>query len=552
MKKNGSQILIKELIKHGVDTIFGYPGGAVLSIYEELYNNQDKITHILTAHEQGASHAADGYARVSGKVGVLLTTSGPGATNAVTGIANAYLDSTPLIIITGNVAVNALGKESFQEVDITSITMPIVKHNFIVKDINDLEDTIRQAFKIARSGRKRPVLIDIPKNIQTELCEYEDISPLELEVVSTDTDDLEMALKLIEESENIFIYCGGGVVASDAGEEVLSLSKKINAPIGTSLMGVTAIPHDYPLNMGMTGMHGHYASSYLKSESDLLIAIGSRFSDRATGDKEDYQSNKHIIHIDIDNSEYNKNIDANVFLCGDVKNILDKITKNVSQKTTGSWVQKAIFHKKNAKIQKWLNEYFNPESIIKKVNEYTSDDTIIATDVGQHQMWVLQFYAFQKNRTLLTSGGLGTMGFGLGAAIGGCLGAGITKTVLFTGDGSFSMNCNELLTVATQNIPVIIIIMNNGVLGMVRQWQTAFFHNHYSHTTLEKQIDFIKLGEAYGISGKKITSIEELDSILKVEIKKDSPFIIDCTINPDEKVLPMIPPGLSIKNIILE
>jgi len=552
MKKNGAQILIEELISHKVDTIFGYPGGTVLPIYEELYNSKDKITHILTAHEQGGSHAADGYARASGKVGVLLTTSGPGATNVITGIANAYLDSIPIVIITGNVAVSALGKESFQEVDIIGITMPIVKHNFIVKNVLDLEATIKEAFKIAMSGRKGPVLIDIPKNIQTDISEYKCSPPLELEEIDNDTNSFDKALELISKSERPFIYCGGGVVASMAGNEVVNMSKKINAPIGTSMMGITAIPNNYSLNMGMTGMHGNFASSSLKAEADLLIAVGTRFSDRATGNKEEYENNKYIIHIDIDSSEDQKNIDSHAFLYGNVKDIMQKLTEQTPAKTLKSWDERILFYKKNTHTQKWINKDFNPELIIKKINEYSKDDTIIATDVGQHQLWVLQHYAFNNTRTLLTSGGLGTMGFGLGAAIGGCLATQKSKTILFTGDGSFSMNCNELATVSAQNLPIIIIIMNNGVLGMVRQWQSMFFHKHYSHTTFQKQIDFVKLGDAYGISGKKINSLEELDSILKVEMYTDTPFLIDCTIDIDEKVLPMIPPGTSIKNIILE
>ena len=552
MKKNGAQILIEEFISHKVDTIFGYPGGTVLPIYEELYNNQEKINHILTAHEQGAAHAADGYARASGKVGVLLTTSGPGATNIITGIANAYLDSIPIVIITGNVAVSALGKESFQEVDIVGITMPIVKHNFIVKNIADLESAIKEAFKIAMSGRKGPVLVDIPKNIQTDLYEYKCSSPLPLDETESDIDGFNKALELIEKSERPFIYCGGGVVASMAGDEVVNMSKKINAPIGTSMMGITAIPNNYDLNMGMTGMHGNPSSSLLKSEADLLIAVGTRFSDRATGNKEEYENAKYIIHIDIDSSESQKNIDSHAFLYGDVKDILTKLTEQVHSKMDKSWNERISFYKNNSFSQKWVNKKFNPELIIKHVNKYSKDDTIVATDVGQHQLWVLQHYAFNNARTLLTSGGLGTMGFGLGAAIGGCLAKQKSKTILFTGDGSFSMNCNELATVSAENLPIIIIVMNNGVLGMVRQWQGIFFHKHYSHTTFQKQIDFVKLASAYNISGKKINSLESLDEILKVEMYTDSPFLIDCTIDMDEKVLPMIPPGSSVKNIILE
>lgn len=552
MKRNGAQILIEELISHKVDVIFGYPGGTVLPIYEELYNNQESITHILTAHEQGASHAADGYARASGKVGVLLTTSGPGATNVVTGIANAYLDSIPIVIITGNVAVSSLGKESFQEVDVIGITMPIVKHNFMVKNVLDLEATIKEAFRIAMSGRKGPVLVDIPKNVQTDISEYKCSPPLALEEINNDTNAFDKALELISKSERPFIYCGGGVVASMAGEEVVNMSKKINAPIGTSMMGITAIPNDYSLNMGMTGMHGNVASSSLKAEADLLIAVGARFSDRATGNKEEYENNKYIIHIDIDSSEAQKNIDSHAFLYGNVKDIMKKLTEQTPTKTLKLWNERILFYKENIHTQKWLNKDFNPELIIKKINEYSKDDTIVATDVGQHQLWVLQHYRFNNTRTLLTSGGLGTMGFGLGAAIGGCLATQKAKTILFTGDGSFSMNCNELTTVAKENLPIIIIIMNNGTLGMVRQWQSMFFSKHYSHTTLQKQTDFVKLANAYGIAGKKINSLDELDDILKVEMYTETPFLIDCTIDIDEKVLPMIPPGSSIKNIILE
>lgn len=547
---NGAQILIEELIKHGVDTVFGYPGGAVLNIYDELYKNSHRINHIISAHEQGAVHAADGYARVSGKTGVVIATSGPGATNLVTGIANAYLDSVPLVAITGNVAVPLLGKDSFQEVDIVGITQPIVKHNFVVRDINDLAATIKEAFYIASSGRKGPVLIDITKTVQIAECEYSD-TPIEVKSYHTKPEnDYSAALSVIKESKKPYIYCGGGVIASEAQKEVLELSKRLSAPIGLSMMGLTAIPNSYELNLGMCGMHGKYSASKAQSEADLLIAVGVRFSDRATGNINEYTKNCAVIHIDIDNAEIGKNVSSKIGLCGDVKEILTNLLNSIEPFKNQSWLDEISEFKKSDLVKK--NDDFTPQNIISVINSFAGTDTVIATDVGQHQMWVMQHYRFEKPRTLVTSGGLGTMGFGMGAAIGGCIGNGKKRTVLFTSDGSFGMNLNELATAVSQNLPLLIVILNNGVLGMVRQWQKMFFEKRYSQTTLARKTNFPMLAKAFGADGYTAESIEDLTAILKNNLRDDRPCVIDCKIDMDENVLPMIPPGGSINNVVLE
>lgn len=551
MKLSGSQIIIEVLIEQGCDCIFGYPGGQVINIYDALYEYQDRIKHVLTAHEQGASHAADGYARSTGKTGVVLATSGPGATNLVTGIATAYLDSVPMVAITGNVPCSLLGRDSFQEVDICGITLPITKHNYIVKDINELADTLREAFLLARSGRPGPVLVDIPKDVQIAKTEFENkpVAP-SLPVPAADEASLEEAAKLIAESKKPYIYCGGGVISSGAGAEIEKLADLIDAPIGCSLMGISSVPFSNPRFLGMQGMHGHYASSMAQAEADLVICAGARFSDRATGNKSVYVRNCKIIHIDIDAAELDKNVSANIGIAGDIRDTVSKLISMTEKKQNTEW---------NAQIEKFradeaasLNksESMTPYDIVDAVNEKMPENAIIVTDVGQHQMWVAQRYRFEQSRKFISSGGLGTMGFGLGAAI-GSYEATKDPVVLFTGDGSFGMNLNELATAVSFNIPVIIVLMNNGVLGMVRQWQTLFFDKHYSNTTLDKrQTKFTKIAEAFGALGFSAVNTDELKKALDEAIASKRPCVIDCAIDENEFVLPMLPPGGSIDNII--
>lgn len=552
MKLTGAQIIVEALIEQGCDTVFGYPGGQVLHIYDELYKSSDRIHHIITAHEQGAAHAADGYARASGKVGVVIATSGPGATNLVTGIATAYLDSIPLVAITGNVPLNLLGKDSFQEVDTAGITMPITKHNYIVKDIEELYSTIREAFQIAKSGRPGPVLIDIPKDIQLRDCEFISL-PLEKDEprVCPEDNEISKIAKIIKEAKRPYIYCGGGVLISDAGDEVRQLAEKIDSPIGFSMMGLSAVSGDHPQCLGMTGMHGRYASIVANSEADLIIAVGVRFSDRATGKKERYTQKSKVVHIDIDPAEIDKNITASFGLTGDVKTTLAKLLPLVKEVKHPEWQEeiKRLRDKENA--YKRDDSILHPKLIVETVREFASDDTIVATDVGQHQMWTAQYYRFSKPRTFITSGGLGTMGFGLGAAIGSAVVSG-KKTVLFTGDGSFGMNLNEMATAVSNNLPIVIILMNNGVLGMVRQWQNRFFGDRYSSTTLNRKTDFVKLAEAFGATAFSAETTAELQAALKNAFVTDGPVLINCIIHQDEQVLPMIPPGGSVDNIIVK
>lgn len=550
MKFTGARILVETLIEQGCDTVFGYPGGSVLNIYDELYKKRNKIRHILTAHEQGAAHAADGYARTTGRTGVVIATSGPGATNLVTGIATAHLDSTPIVFITGNVAMPLIGRDSFQEVDTTGITMPITKHNFIVKDVCELADVIREAFYIARSGRPGPVLVDIPKDIQMQTCEFAPLPVREPEKPKCPSDKaIEKAAQLIAASKKPYIYIGGGAVIAGAGEEVQTLSERIDAPIGCSMMGLSAVPTDFKNNLGMTGMHGRFASLKANSAADLIIAAGVRFSDRATGNKIKYSQNAKIIHIDIDPAEINKNISSYFGLAGDLKQILSKIISKLEKQSRPEW-QAQIEEMRKEEAAMFTYGEMHPKTIIEKVMRYTDSDTIIATDVGQHQMWVSQFYNFKKPRTFLTSGGLGTMGFGMGAAIGGCIGSGKQRTVLFTGDGSFGMNLNELATAVSNKLPIVVLIVNNGVLGMVRQWQTSFYKKRYSQSVLDRKTDFVKLAEAFGAHGFRASTPEELDKVLKKAFRLKTPVVIDCMIDKDERVLPMVPPGGSIENII--
>ena len=577
MKISGSKIVVETLIEQGCDTVFGYPGGQVLNLFDELYLNRDRIRHVLTAHEQGAAHAADGYARATGKVGVVLATSGPGATNLVTGIATAYLDSVPLVAITGNVPCSLIGRDSFQEVDIVGVSMPITKHNFSVKNVSELADTIRTAFKIAKSGRPGPVLIDIPKDVQTALCEFVPQSgPVEPDAPRYASDRrLERAAAMIAASKRPYIYFGGGVLIGDATEEVTALAEKLDAPMGCSLMGLSAVPYNHPRFLGMQGMHGHYASSVAQDEADLVIALGVRFSDRATGDKARFAKNFSIIHIDIDNAELHKNIPADLAVSGDIKDALTRLLTMVEQQKHPEWQTriaelreeeksrtqraKCSEYQKNCaacevqcgKAGVPSEERLAPHQIIDIISAAAKPSDTIVTDVGQHQMWTAQQYPLQLPRTFLTSGGLGTMGYGMGAAIGAAT-ATSRRSVLFTGDGSFGMNLNELATAVTEHIPLVIVIMNNGVLGMVRQWQTLFFDKHYSNTTLSRQTDFVKLAEAFGAKGARAASVSELEQIAAQAFAHDGVYLIDCIVDCNEFVLPMLPPGGSIDDIITE
>ena len=547
MKRSGAAIVIEALCRNGANTVFGYPGGAVLPIYDELYKNTHRINHVLCAHEQNAAHAADGFARTSGKVGVVIATSGPGATNLVTGIANAYLDSVPLVAITGNVAVPLLGRDSFQEVDITGITQEIVKHNFAVGDVKDLNGVLDAAFKIASSGRPGPVLVDIPKSVQTDLCEENEYTSQELFFNTLPEMDLTETLRLLNTAKRPLIYAGGGVVASGASEELLTLAKRISAPVAFSMMGLTALPASEPLNLGMCGMHGTESSAKMFSACDLVIALGVRFSDRATGNTTKYKEGKKIIHVDIDHAEINKNTATDVELCGDVKDVLRQLLQKLPTVEHPEWMEQCAEAKKLDFHP--MNDSLVPSNLLRTVAAYCTPDTVIATDVGQHQMWTMQYFPFQKPRTLLTSGGLGTMGFGLGAAIGGCIANHRKRTVLFTGDGSFGMCLQELATAVSQNLPLLIVIFNNGVLGMVRQWQTMFYEKHYSHTTLNRKTDFVALAKAFGADGRKVTTLDGLTAALQ-NLAPDVPTVLDCQLDMDEFVLPMIPPGGSVKDLI--
>ena len=549
MKKTGAAIVIESLCRNGAETVFGYPGGAVLPIYDELYKNAHRINHVLCTHEQHAAHAADGFARVTGRPGVVISTSGPGATNLVTGIANAFLDSVPLVAITGNVALPLLGRDSFQEVDITGITRGIVKHNFAVSDVRELSGVIDAAFEIASAGRPGPVLVDIPKSIQTDLCEEADFVKEKFFFKDFFENDVTQALKLICASERPLIYAGGGVVASGASEELRALAEKISAPVTFSMMGLTALPAEDDLNLGMCGMHGTQSSAGLQSECDLIIALGVRFSDRATGNTKKYKEGKKIIHVDIDQAELGKNTPADVELCGDVKGVLQQLLEALPRRSRPQWLERTA----EAKKLDFLPEENTlcPRSLIRTVARYCEKETVVATDVGQHQMWTMQYFPFQTPRTLLSSGGLGTMGYGIGAAVGGCIANSRKRTVLFTGDGSFGMSLQELATAVSQNLPLLIVIFNNGVLGMVRQWQTMFYEEHYSSTTLQRKTDFPALARAFGAEGKRVSTLAELEEALK-NLAPDTPTVLDCHLDMDEFVLPMIPPGGSVQDLITE
>ena len=552
MQLTGADILIRTLIEQGCDTVFGYPGGQILNVYDSLYKYQNEIRHMLTAHEQGAAHAADGYARATGKVGVVMSTSGPGATNLVTGIATAYLDSIPLVAICGNVPTTQIGTDSFQEIDITGVTLPITKHNYFVGSVENLADTIREAFALAQSGRPGPVLIDVPKDVQTAVCDYEPQAPVQPEERHAAKDvRIKEAAALINASKRPFIYFGGGLITSEAQEEMLAFAEKIDAPIGCSLMGLSGIPTDHPRFLGMQGMHGHYASSMAMHDADLIISLGVRFNDRVTGNREKFAKLAQIIHIDVDGSELSKTVNSACGLRGDVKLTLQKLIPLVNAEQKPDW-EKAV-----KALKETENDYLDirpgltPRNAIMTLNKHLGENTAVATDVGQHQMWVAQNVSFKKPRRFISSGGLGTMGFGLGAAIGAAVGTG-ERSVLVTGDGSFGMCLNELTTAVTYNVPVVILLMNNGVLGMVRQWQTLFFNKHYSNTILDRKTDFVALARAFGADGEAVDTVAALDKAFEHAFSCDGPYVIDCRIDKDEFVLPMLPPGGSMDDIIMK
>lgn len=554
MQLTGADILIRTLIEQGCDTVFGYPGGQILNVYDSLYKYQNEIRHMLTAHEQGAAHAADGYARATGKVGVVMSTSGPGATNLVTGIATAYLDSIPLVAICGNVPTTQIGTDSFQEIDITGVTLPITKHNYFVGSVENLADTIREAFALAQSGRPGPVLIDVPKDVQTAVCDYEPQAPVQPEERHAAKDvRIKEAAALINASKRPFIYFGGGLITSEAQEEMLTLAEKIDAPIGCSLMGLSGIPTDHPRFLGMQGMHGHYASSMAMHDADLIISLGVRFNDRVTGNREKFAKLAQIIHIDVDGSELSKTVNSACGLRGDVKLTLQKLIPLVNAEQKPDW-EKAV-----KALKETENDYLDirpgltPRNAIMTLNKHLGENTAVATDVGQHQMWAAQYLHHTKSRGFLTSGGLGTMGFGYGAAIGAQMALGRdARVVMLTGDGSFHMNLNEACTAVSYDLPIITVIFNNQVLGMVRQWQTTFYEKRYSDTDPHRKTDFVKLAEGFGAKGYRAATPAEFKAAFADAMKQKGPSWIDCRIGKDEKVLPMIPGGGTVNDIIME
>lgn len=549
MELSGAEIVLECLKENGVNTIFGYPGGAVIPLYDALYDNFDSFSHILTSHEQGAVHGADGYARTTGKVGVCFATSGPGATNTITGIATAYLDSVPLVIFTGQVPRSLLGKDSFQEVDITGISIPITKHNYLVENVEDLQDIIGEAFDIASGGRPGPVLIDIPKDIFIEKAEYvkKDILEKKSTIKEVDEELIEEASKIINESKKPIIYAGGGVIVSNASNELFTMVSKAEIPVVNTLMGLGSISRDKELSLGLVGMHGLREANLAVTNSDLIIAVGARFSDRVVGKVNSFAPHAKIIHIDIDKSEINKNKRANLSIIGDVKQILNKLIEKIDSTERKSWL---------SQIKQWKSKTnlsqsdFTPKNIIKTVQDILGKDTIVVTDVGQHQMWTAQYWEFDRPRSFLTSGGLGTMGYGLGAAIGAQVAKREGKVLHITGDGSFRMNCNELATVTKYNLPTITLLFNNNALGMVRQWQTLFQRGRYSETCIGDEVNYVKLANAFNIDGYSVDNIDSLSKAMKKVAASKKSAVIECKIDKDEGVFPIVPAGKAIDNII--
>ena len=552
MQLNGAEIVIECLKEQGVDTVFGYPGGAILNVYDELYKHRDEIRHILTSHEQGASHATDGYARATGKVGVCLATSGPGATNLVTGIATAYMDSIPIVAITCNVGVSLLGKDSFQEIDIAGITMPITKYSFIVKDVTKLADTIRKAFRIAKTGRPGPVLVDIPKDITAKVTEYipEELGKCTKEDSSRKTPRMDeqrfnRVISMLEEAEKPFVFVGGGAVLSGASQELKEFVDKLDAPVTDSLMGKGAFPGTDPRYTGMLGMHGTKASNFGVSECDLLVVMGARFSDRVTGNTEKFAKNAKIIQLDIDPVEINKNVLITEEIIGDLKDVLKTLNKRLKQQNHAEWLEKIQGYKEKYPLKYHPNVLSGP-FLVEEIYRQTNGEALIVTEVGQHQMWAAQYYKYTKPRTLLTSGGLGTMGYGLGAALGAKTGCPDKIVVNIAGDGCFRMNMNEIATAVRHNIPIIQVVVNNHVLGMVRQWQDLFYDERYSATVLRDAVDFVKLAEAMGAEGMRALSQEEFKEAFSKALTLNRPVVIDCQIDSDDKVWPMVAPGAAI------
>ena len=554
MQLTGAEIICECLIEQGVDTVFGYPGGAALNTYDALYKYSDRINHVLTAHEQGASHAADGYARATGKTGVVMTTSGPGATNIVTGLATAHIDSIPVVAITGNVTTDQLGRDSFQEVDIVDIVKPVTKASYLVENVEDLADTIRKAFALANEGRKGPVLVDVPKDVTANKCEFTPKAPEKRESVQvTDKASVIKAAELIKNSKKPIIYAGGGIISSNTSAEFKRFAELIDAPVCCSLMGLGCIPASHRLNMGNIGMHGGYETGMATAQCDLIIACGARFSDRVAGDRERFGEQANIIHLDIDKKEIGKNVAVDSYVIGDMENILSELCENLNQQDHSQWIKQLQDWKNVKSAAKAVNDNIpHPQSVIDAVNEIKNPEDIVATDVGQHQMWIAQYAKIEAPRTLLTSGGMGTMGFGMGAAIGAQTAFPNRRVVLFTGDGSFHMNLNELVTMKSYNLPVVVIVMNNTVLGMVRQWQKLFYGNRFSQTDPKRATDFVKLANAFGIEGMRINTADEIKPVLEKAFALNAPVVVDCKISPDENVLPMIPPGKTVDDMITE
>lgn len=554
MQLTGAEIICECLLEQGVDTVFGYPGGAALNTYDALYKYSDRINHILTAHEQGASHAADGYARSTGRTGVVMTTSGPGATNIVTGLATANIDSIPLVAITGNVTTDQLGRDSFQEVDIVNIVKPVTKASYLVEKVEDLADTIRKAFALAQQGRKGPVLVDVPKDVTANKTEFTPKEPEKPELFEIkNPESVRRVQELIRNSKRPMIYAGGGILSANASPEFRAFAELIDAPVCCSLMGLGCIPARHPLCVGNIGMHGGYEAGMATAECDLMIACGARFSDRVAGDREKFGEQAKIVQLEIDEKEINKNVKVDEYILGDIKNILIALTVGLEQQNHEDWL---------AKIEEWKHHFDNvetpkseyplPQDILQAINEIKADEDIIATDVGQHQMWVAQYSKIEARKTLLTSGGMGTMGYGMGAAIGAQVSHPDKRVFLITGDGSFHMNLNELVTMKSYDLPVVIVVMNNSVLGMVRQWQKLFYGSRFSQTDPHRATDFVKLANAFGVEGMRITKPEEIKPVLQKAFDLKKPVVVDCVISPDVNVLPMIPPGKTIAEIVTE
>lgn len=552
MQLTGAEIICECLVEQGVDTVFGYPGGAALNTYDALYKYSDKINHILTAHEQGASHAADGYARATGKTGVVITTSGPGATNIVTGIATANIDSIPLVAITGNVTTDQLGRDSFQEVDIVDIVKPITKASFLVEKVEDLAPTLRKAFALAQEGRKGPVLVDVPKDITASKAEFSPVEPPKTKIIKIQNpESIADVQELIKNSKQPLIYAGGGIISANASDELIKFAELIDAPVCCSLMGLGCMPASHPLNMGNIGMHGGFETGMATDKCDLIIAVGARFSDRVAGDREKFGQQAKIVQLEIDEKEINKNVKVNKYVLGDVKEILTALTIGMDKQAHKEWIDVINEWKTQNAVKPSLGDgFFSAQDVFEALNDIKADTDILATDVGQHQMWAAQYNKAEAPRTFISSGGMGTMGFGMGAAIGAQMAHPDKRVVLVTGDGSFHMNLNELVTLKSYDLPVVVVIMNNSVLGMVRQWQKLFYGNRFSQTDPHRATDFVALANAFGVDGMRITKEDEVKPVLEQAFALNKPVVVECVISPDENVLPMIPPGKTVDDII--